>query len=95
MAEHDVVSGELTANEVEIVTVNVANFGSQNIVGVVNRTQDGVIWVRIDGENPEIEGFDSYPVLSYRMFKCPKGDHEATVRMISDQALDFTVEGGL
>lgn len=94
MAEHDVVSGTLTPNEVEYVTVNVAEFGPQSMIGIVNRSQDGVIWVRTDGVDPEVAGFDCYPVLSYRSFDSPEGANEVTIGLISDMEINFTVEGG-
>lgn len=89
-----VKSGTLTPGEPKEVTVTIASFGTGNSFGVLNRSGEGIIWVRTDGGTPGVEEDDSYPVMSYREFDGKEGCTSVTVTMISDQALDYTVEGG-
>jgi hypothetical protein len=79
--------GTLTANTVTSVTVTADTDGLQ----VVNRSKTGAIWVRIDGGTPAVAGADSFVVLGVRSFSIRiKG--ALTVKLISDDALDYSVE---
>lgn len=80
-------SGTLTANAVTSITVSADGLGIQ----VVNRTQTGVIWVRLDGVDPVAAADSNYAVLGVRHFATRTG--AVTVKMISIGALDYTVEG--
>lgn len=82
--------GGLTANTVERIEVDSGRGG----IVVVNRAQEGVIWVRIDGTDPEPEGEDSYAVFGAREFPLTRRQQSSTidVRMISDADRTFTVE---
>jgi hypothetical protein len=81
--------GTLAANTVKTVTVE----PGWNGIEVVNRDMTGVIWVRLDGQNPTIEGADSYAVFGARSFPLRRGaSGSVTVRMISDAARKYTVE---
>jgi len=86
-------SGTLVANEVEEITVDVDRFGDNNQIGILNRSQEGVIWVRTDGEDPEVEGDNSFPVMQYRIFSAKNGYSSFTVKMVADVDVDYTVEG--
>lgn len=93
-------SGTLTPNVVEKVKVKISGFGDANRVGVINRSRiqglinGAVIWARTDDVDPEIKGDSSYPVFSTRIFDCIDGRSWVEVRMISDQAVEYTLEGG-
>ena len=82
--------GVLTADQVTAVPVQA---GPRGIV-IVNREQNGVIWVRIDGEDPTAEGADTYAVFGVREF--PLGRKQAytdiEVRLLSDDDRAYTVE---
>ncbi len=80
-------SGTLTISTVATVTVTADGLGIQ----VVNRTQTGVIWVRLDGVDPVAAADDCYAVLGVRHFLTRTGAIQ--VRMLSTDALDYTVEG--
>lgn len=80
-------SGTLTGSVVTTVTVAADGLGIQ----VVNRTQTGVIWVRLDGVDPVAAADDNFAVLGVRHFVTRTGMIE--VRLISADALEFTVEG--
>lgn len=86
-------SGTLTPNVVETVSIEVTATGAANAVGILNRSESNAIWVRLDGKDPEVEGDDSFPVMNYRLFDARAGFTTVTVKMISDTALDYTVEG--
>lgn len=82
-------SGTLTGGAVTTVSITHHN----NAVEVVNRTQTGAIWVRVDGTNPTVAGDDCYVVLGARRIPVPGPDITAAdVRLISADALDYTVE---
>lgn len=82
--------GSLTANQITTVDIEAGRDG----IVVVNRNQEGVIWVRIDGTDPQIEGADSYAVFGVREF--PLGRSKAyksvQVRLLSDEPRAYTVE---
>lgn len=83
--------GTLTANLITEVVVT-SGFGG---VVIVNRTFDGgVIWARIDGHDPAIEGPDSYVVIGAREFTLPRRltFRPTTVRLVSDTARAYSVE---
>ena len=80
-------SGTLVASTVSTVTVSADGRGIQ----VVNRTQTGVIWVRLDGVDPAAAADENFAVLGVRHFPTRTGSIE--VRMISADALAYTVEG--
>jgi hypothetical protein len=80
-------SGTLTANVVTTLTVNADGLGLQ----IVNRTQTGVIWVRLDGTDPVAAADDNFSVLGVRHFVTRTG--AVQVRLISTGALDYSVEG--
>lgn len=85
------VSGTLTPDEVATVTVSGAMPGGG--IEIINRSQSGTIWVRCDGYDPEVAGTSSHPVLGAR--RIPYGwfrGSDVEVRMISDEALAYTVE---
>lgn len=82
--------GTLTPNEVTTLNLTAGRTG----IVVVNRNQEGVIWVRIDGTDPVAEAPDSYAVFGAREFyigrKGQYGDVE--VRLLSDADRAYTVE---
>lgn len=83
--------GVLTANEVTVVTL-APGFGG---LVVVNRSQSGEIWVTINGDEPEVAGEGSYCVLGARDFPLTRyrlQQGPVTVKLISSEALAFTVE---
>jgi hypothetical protein len=80
-------SGTLTANVVSTVTVSADGRGIQ----VVNRTQTGVIWVRLDGVDPVAAADENFTVLGVRHFPTRTGSIQ--VRLLSTDALAYTVEG--
>jgi len=85
------VSGTLTQDQVETVTVTgVADAG----IEIVNLSQTGVIWYRLDGLDPAVGGDGSHPVLGARRVDNPwtKGAGTVTVKLIADAALDYCVE---
>lgn len=86
-------SGTLTANTVATVTVSVDSSGSGNTFTVTNRSLTGTIWVRVDGTNPTVAGDNCFPVLGSRTFKAKSGLREVAVKLISDAALAYSVEG--
>lgn len=79
--------GTLTANAVTSVTLDADTDGIQ----VVNRSQTGAIWVRVDGSAPTVGGANSYVVLGARSFTIRRRG-SLTIKLISDEALDYTVE---
>lgn len=82
--------GTLTAN---VVTTVVVTPGWQGIE-VVNRANQGVIWVRIDGADPVPEADDSYAVLGARQFPIRRDGtaDPISVKLISDAGRGFSVE---
>jgi hypothetical protein len=82
--------GTLTADEIKTVTVTAGREG----VVIVNRTQTGVIWVRIDGEDPAEEAADSYAVFGVREFPLSrtKAGLPMTIKMLSNADKTYTVE---
>lgn len=88
-----VKSGMLSAGQVTSITV----INTNGKVGVLNRTRllgtnsSDMMWVRTDGIDPAPLADDSYPVYSYRVFDVPAGN--TTVKIYSDYALEYTVEG--
>jgi len=90
MADPTAQSGTLTANVT--TTVNITD--AYPAVLVVNRSQTGTIWVRLDGVNPTVAGANCRPVLGARSFGINPYERPTSVRLIADTALDYTVEGG-
>lgn len=81
--------GTLTANQVSTVVIRPGPDG----LDVVNRSQTGTIWVRIDGTDPVIEAAGSFACLGVRTFAMRvRHQDDVTVTMISDAALKFSVE---
>lgn len=80
-------SGTLTPSTVATVTVSADGLGIQ----VVNRTGTGTMWVRLDGTDPVAAADDCYVVLGVRHFPTRTG--AVQVRLLSTDALDYTVEG--
>lgn len=84
-------SGTLTPNTVASVPITDAY---PDGLWVINRSQTGEIWVRLDGQNPTVAGDDCFVVLGARYFPATTIGREAvTVRLISTLALTYTVEG--
>ncbi len=79
--------GTLVADEVTTVTIETDHRG----FAVVNRSLEGEIWVRFDGEDPEEEGDDSYVCLGVRHFPGVKGA-ALEISLLSTAALKFSVE---
>lgn len=80
--------GTLTGSAVTAVAV-VADL---NGLQIVNRTQTGAIYVRLDGVDPTVAGDDCFVVLGARHF--PTGrTGSIDVRMISSDNLAYSVEG--
>lgn len=86
-------SGTLDPGIVTEVTVTVDPFGGNRGVGITNRTGTGEIWVRIDGEDPIVEGDDCYIVIAVRELETPTGASSITVKLLSNDAISYTVEG--
>lgn len=80
-------SGTLTPSAVATVTVSADGRGIQ----IINRTQTGTIWVRLDGTDPAAAADDSFAVLGVRHFPTRTG--AITVKLFSTAALDYSVEG--
>lgn len=82
--------GTLTADQVTTVTVQWSRTG----VVVVNASLAGVIWVRLDGQDPTPYGPDTFAVYGARDFPLPRNDTRTstTVKLLSDQARKYTVE---
>lgn len=85
--------GTLTAGTAKQVSVTP---GTEGIV-IVNRSDEGYIWVRFDGTNPEPFGDDSYIVIGSRQFPLDRRSLQRAaagldVRLISQHALDYSVE---
>ncbi len=80
-------AGTLVANVVTSVTLR----GSTDGVWVVNRSQSGQIWVRLDGVAPTVAGADCFVVLGARNF--PVANVNVIVQMISSSTPDYSVEG--
>lgn len=80
-------SGTLTISTVATVTVTADGNGIQ----IVNRSQTGTIWVRLDGVDPVAAADDNYAVLGVRHFPTRTG--AISVRLLSTAALDYSVEG--
>lgn len=89
------VTGTLEPGVVSSVTVQgVQDYG----IEIINLTGSGVIWYRLDGEDPEVGVGGSHPVLGSRKvndpnYSVPSNRDAVTVKLISDEALMFTVEG--
>lgn len=84
-------SGTLVTNTP--VSVPITNAYPDGIY-VVNRSQTGQIWVRLDGTDPTVAGDDCFVVLGARYFPNPwsAAAENVTVKLISNAALDYTVE---
>lgn len=84
--------GVLTADQVTTVDIEAGRSGG---IVVVNRDQVGVIWVRLDGTDPQVEGADSYAVFGAREFDFGRrrSQQATTVKMLSDADRAYTVEG--
>lgn len=82
--------GGLTANTVKNVEVE----AGRNGIVIVNRAQTGVIWVRLDGEDPTPEGDGSYAVFGAREFDLTRTQQRSNinVRMVADAPLTYSVE---
>lgn len=83
--------GTLVANQIKTEVLTPGRVG----ITIVNRDQIGVIWVRIDGQNPVPEGDDTYAVLGVRDFTIPRSFYqnaEVTVKMLSDGPRKYSIE---
>lgn len=86
----DTAHGTLTPGVIAAVTIEAGRGG----IVAVNRTMTGTIWVRLDGIDPVPAAEDTYAVPGAREFPLARRQQETTVdvRMISDDALDYSVE---
>lgn len=85
------VSGTLTPDTPATVTLtNIASDG----IEIINRSGSGTIWYRLDGGTPTVAGENSHPVQGARYIDNPHAVNAGTVvvKLISDEALDYTVE---
>lgn len=82
--------GTLTANQVATVSIDWTLGG----IVVVNVAQSGVIWVRLDGQDPVPYGAGTFAVYGARDFPMRRqyGSTSATVKLISDAARAYSVE---
>lgn len=83
--------GTLTANAV--TTVQIVP-GEEGIV-VLNRDLEGSLWVRIDGQDPNIGAPDSYVVIGAREFPMSRRDinkQSVTVKIVADESRAYSVE---
>ncbi len=80
------VHGQLTAGQVATVQVDASLAG----IEVVNRDQQGELWVRLDGVDPVPNAAGSFVVLGARAFTVRRGTF--TVKLISDEPLHYSVE---
>lgn len=85
------VSGTLTPDEV--TTVTLTGVGAEGIE-IINRSQTGTIWYRVDGGTPAVGGDNSHPVLGARRVDNPYSvdAKSVVVKLISADALDYTIE---
>ncbi len=86
-------SGTLTASTVKTETVDVEAFGPGMGLSITNRSGSGEIWVRLDGVDPTVGGDNCKLVMGTRQFKNIDGNTSVTVKMISTEALLYSVEG--
>lgn len=85
------VSGTLTPG---VVKTEIVRIDQSMGAAVVNRSMTGTIWIRVDGIDPATSPLDNcFPVMAVRNIQGRSDSIE--VRMISTQALDYTVEGSL
>ena len=83
-------SGTLAPNVVTSVVVGSGYPG----VTVLNRSQTGEIWVRLDGTDPVVAADDTFVVLGARYFDTSLPHvSPVTVKLISIAALNYSVEG--
>lgn len=85
--------GTLTADTA--VSVEIDNHGGW--IEIVNRSQTGEIWARVDGQDATVAGEDCYLVLGSRRLQVPVSVtlyQPASVSLISTDPLDYTVEAG-
>lgn len=85
------VHGALAANTVTTVTLRP---GNQGLI-VINRDMAGEIYVRVDGQDPQILGADSYVVLGARYFPLPRTviqQQLITIKLIASVARNYSVE---
>lgn len=80
--------GTLTADEVTTVEID-AGYSSLEIV---NRDMQGAIWVRYDGEDPEIAGSGSFVVLGARTLSVGRRRSATLVKLVSDADRSYSVE---
>jgi len=83
--------GTLNANEVTSVAVE-SGWGG---IVVINRAQTGVIWVRLDGQDPEPEQPNTFAVFGAREYPADSREDQVRtveVRMLSDTAVQYSVE---
>jgi hypothetical protein len=84
-------SGTLTPSTATPIAITDAFPGG---IWVHNRTQTGEIWVRLDGTPAAVAADDNFLVSGSRHFPPYRiGTEAVTVSLISNQALDYTVEG--
>lgn len=82
--------GSLTANTVKTVQIDSGRGG----IVIVNRDQQGIIWVRIDGVDPQPETAGTYAVFGAREFALTRNQQAVPidVRMVSDVTRKYSVE---
>lgn len=84
------VHGTLEPNIVKVVTLSKGFTGLE----IINRSYDGsFLWLRTDDQDPVIGGDDTYVVIGARSFDRFNRFNEITVRMISDRAIRYSIEG--
>jgi hypothetical protein len=81
--------GTLTAGVVTTVTVDTSAKGFE----VVNRDQQGEIWVRTDGQDPVPRADGTFVVLGARRFGGRSRFGAVEVRLVAEVERQFSVEG--
>ncbi len=85
--------GTLSPNQVAEVDVRPGRDG----IVVLNRSGEGAIWIRIDGEDPVVGAPDTYVCIGSRQFPISRSDlinsnGDLSVRLISTAATAYSVE---
>lgn len=82
--------GTLTAGEITTLDVEAGRHG----IVVVNPSQDGTLWLTINGDDPEPFGENTYACYGVREFPLSYADwgDTFTVKLTADAALAYSVE---
>lgn len=83
-----IVHGTLTANVVATVSIDAYT----PALTVVNRSQSGEIYFTVDGTTPVIES-NGFVCLGSRIVTSPALNQATTIKLVSNAALRYTVEG--